>query len=213
MRRALLAILWILSTAQIADAQEYEPRDGDIIFHTSMSDQSEAIQQATGSRYSHVGVVYIRDGSPMVFEAIKTVQLTPLEQWIRRGEDGHFVVKRLEDAEERLDKAAKKKLYEEAKRMKGLPYDPYFQWDDRAIYCSELVWKIYHRALCKDVGVLETLKDFDLSHSATQEIFRERFGSSFPKDEPVISPAAIFKSKELELVHEEGEPTPVAPTR
>jgi hypothetical protein len=32
-------------------------RNGDIIFHTSTSDQSKAIQLATNSRYSHCGII------------------------------------------------------------------------------------------------------------------------------------------------------------
>jgi len=39
-------------------------RDGDIIFHTSRSAQSVAIQRATHSPYSHVGLVLYRDGKP-----------------------------------------------------------------------------------------------------------------------------------------------------
>ena len=41
-------------------------RDGDIIFHTSRSAQSAAIQHATHSRYSHVGLILFRDGKPYV---------------------------------------------------------------------------------------------------------------------------------------------------
>jgi hypothetical protein len=70
-------------------------RDGDIIFHTSESAQSAAIQRATHSRYSHVGLVLYREGKPFVFEAISTVRYTPLASWIARGDDGRYVVKRL----------------------------------------------------------------------------------------------------------------------
>ena len=73
------------------------PRDGDIIFHTSKSAQSIAIQKATNSKYSHMGIIFNRDGSPYVYEAVKTVRYTPLKKWIARGEDGHYVVKRLRD--------------------------------------------------------------------------------------------------------------------
>jgi hypothetical protein len=40
-----------------AGGTDYEPRNGDIIFHTSRSAQSVAIQLATQSRYSHMGIV------------------------------------------------------------------------------------------------------------------------------------------------------------
>jgi hypothetical protein len=41
----------------------YEPRNGDILFQISRSSQSAAIQLATRSRYSHMGIVYIRESS------------------------------------------------------------------------------------------------------------------------------------------------------
>jgi len=43
-----------------------EPRlkDGDTIFHTSPCSQSLAIQRATASPYSHVGLIAYRDGRP-----------------------------------------------------------------------------------------------------------------------------------------------------
>lgn len=62
--------------------------DGDIIFQSSRSDQSRAVELVTKSRLSHMGVVYIKKGRPYVFEAASTVRLTPLEYWIRKGREG-----------------------------------------------------------------------------------------------------------------------------
>ena len=44
-------------------------KDGDVIFQTSLSSQSVAIQRATHSRYSHMGIIFFRSGQPYVFEA------------------------------------------------------------------------------------------------------------------------------------------------
>jgi len=43
--------------------------DGDLIFHTSLSAQSRAIQLATHSPWSHCGIVYKEAGNWQVFEA------------------------------------------------------------------------------------------------------------------------------------------------
>jgi hypothetical protein len=48
-------------------------QDGDIIFQTSLSSQSLAIQRATHSKYSHMGQIVLRDGAPYVLEASATV--------------------------------------------------------------------------------------------------------------------------------------------
>ena len=64
------------------------------MFHTSPSSQSLAVQAATGSPYSHMGVVLFKDGKPMVFEAVQPVKYTPLRTWLRRSEGGRYVIKR-----------------------------------------------------------------------------------------------------------------------
>src|ERR1700704_3182300 len=71
--------------------------DGDIIFQTSRSGQSRAIQLATHSRYSHMGIVFLENGKPVVLEAVQPVKWTPVAKWIARGEGGRYVVKRLRD--------------------------------------------------------------------------------------------------------------------
>ena len=53
-------------------------REGDLIFHTSQSAQSQAIQLATHSPYSHCGLLYKAHGEWQVFEAVQLVKLTPL---------------------------------------------------------------------------------------------------------------------------------------
>ena len=177
-------------------------RDGDIIFQTSRSAQSVAIQKATHSKYSHMGIIFIRDNEAYVYEAIKTVQYTPLKKWIARGEGGRYVVKRLRNADRILTSAAVAKLRENAAKFQGKPYDLTFEWSDDRIYCSELVWKIYDRALGIRVGRLQKLREFDLSDPIVKTRMKERYGSSIPLEEPVISPGEIFSYDGLIVVAE-----------
>lgn len=166
-------------------------RDGDVIFHTSRSTQSLAIQRATHSPWSHVGVVFFRDGQPFVYEAIATVRYTPLETWTARGDAGRYVVKRLRRP---LDAKQVAKLRSAAKSFEGKPYDLYFEWSNRRIYCSELVWKLYHDAIGVELGELQQLRAFDLTDPAVRAKMKERYGDRVPLDEPVISPAGLFAS-------------------
>ena len=172
-------------------------RDGDIIFHTSRSSQSAAIQRATHSPYSHVGIVFIRDGKPYVFEAIATVRYTPLAAWIARGDGGRYVVRRLKQTPTPAQLA---KLRSAARSFEGKPYDLYFEWSDERIYCSELVWKMYDQALGLKLGKLQKLREFDLTDAAVKAKMHERYGARVPLDEPVISPGAQFASPLLETV-------------
>ena len=59
---ALLACLLLATCGASGTRGDYVPRSGDIIFHTSRSAQSVAIQKATGSPYSHMGIVYVNAG-------------------------------------------------------------------------------------------------------------------------------------------------------
>ena len=177
--------------------------DGDIIFQTSKSGQSKAIQIATNSKYSHMGILYDKDGKWLVFEAVQPVKLTPLDTWIRRGKGGHYVVKRLKNADQLLTPSKLALLKQIGKSYMGKNYDLYFDWSDDRMYCSELVWKIYHRALKIDIGKLQHLKDFDLSSPVVKTKLKERYGNKIPYDELVISPQAMFNSDLLVQVAEE----------
>lgn len=175
-------------------------QDGDIIFQISKSAQSEAIQQATHSKYSHCGIIFKQDNKYFVYEAIEPVVKTQLNHWINRGKDSHYVVKRLKDGDKILTEEVRNKMLEEAKKHFGKHYDLSFSWSDDKMYCSELVWKIFERGADIEVGTLEELRDFDLSHPVVQQKINERFGKDVPMDEVVISPASIFESDKLYTV-------------
>lgn len=76
-----------------------ELRDGDIVFHTSSSRQSDLVALVTGSRWTHMGIVFVEDGEPWVLEAVQPVKRTPLAAWVRRGKGEALAVKRLADGD------------------------------------------------------------------------------------------------------------------
>ncbi len=177
-----------------------ELKEGDLIFQTSRSSQSKAIQLATKSKYSHCGIVFKEGDSFYVFEAVQPVKRTPLAQWIARGEKGEYVVKRLKNAEQTLTPEVLQKMKEIGKGFYGKNYDLAFEWTDEKIYCSELIWKIYKRAAGIEIGNLEKLRDFDLSSDQVKRKMKERYGNKIPMEELVISPASIFESELLTTV-------------
>jgi len=202
--RWVASCLPLFGVVLAACAGDYAPRDGDIAFQVSTSRQSEAIQRATGSRWSHLGIVHLVDGAPLVFEAVGPVRDTPLAEWIARGKDGEVVIKRLRDAERLLTPAARDQLLAVGRRWRGRPYDLVFAWSDDELYCSELVWKLYHRTLGLAIGDTQRLGDLDLTHPVVQRKLHERYGDAIPLDETVITPGAIFDSPLLETVWRRG---------
>jgi uncharacterized protein YycO len=181
-------------------ADKDEIKNGDLIFQTSLSGQSKAIQLATKSKYSHCGLIY-KDGNDFyVFEAVQPVERTPLDKWIARGQDGKYVIKRLKNADQVLTPTTLTIMKQVGDQFNGKNYDLTFEWSDDKVYCSELVWKIYQRATGIEIGKLEKLSDFDLTNEAVKEIMNERYGDKIPTDEIVISPASIFDSELLTTV-------------
>ena len=176
---------------------EGELQSGDLIFHTSLSSQSKAIQLASHSKYSHCGIIYKEGSKFFVYEATGPVKSTPLKRWIARGQDGKYVVKRLKNAAEVLTPSVLQKMKQVGDGFKGKKYDLTFEWSDDRMYCSELIWKVYQRATGIEIGKLGALSSFDLSSETVKKKMKERYGDNVPMNEPVISPAAVFDSELL----------------
>ncbi len=178
-------------------------REGDIVFQSFPSSQTKAIQLATKSKYSHVGMILRHNGNLMVYESVVPVKFTTINSWIRRDRNKHFLVKRLKNADRILSKQNLAKLTARALTFEGKPYDFAFNWSDDKLYCSELVWKTFHRALNIDIGNLRKMKDFDLSPPEVKEILGERYPDGVPLEETVISPEDVFESSALITVYQQ----------
>jgi hypothetical protein len=174
-------------------------KDGDIIFQPSFSQQSRAVEIATNSPYSHCGILFFEDGKPYVYEAIQPVGKRPLADWIAAGVNGEFVVKRLKN-EELLTPEMIASMKNYAFSQFGKNYDAVFNWSDNEMYCSELVWKIYHLKLGIKLAQPLPLRDFNIDHVEVRKIMQQRYGKNIPYDEKMVSPAQIYDSPLLKTV-------------
>jgi hypothetical protein len=174
-------------------------KEGDIIFQPSVSGQSLAIQVATRSKYSHCGIIVEKDGEPHVFEAIRTVSLTPLADWINRGVGGHYVLMRLKDSSI-LTPAVLEAMRKSGGEFAGKGYDMYFKWSDDALYCSELVWKVYKRGAGIELAPLRVVRDYNLDNEIVMKKIRERFGDALRLEEKVVAPVDLMQSSLLKVV-------------
>ena len=173
-------------------------RDGDLIFQESTSSQSEMVRALTGSRWTHVGVIFDEPGGPVVFEAVSPVRKTPFRKWIAHGRDQRYVVKRLRDADTRLSPEVVAKMRRLGATWSGRPYDLQFRWDDQALYCSELAYKLFDRAAGVRLGKLQQARDMNLADERVQRALRKRFASTkFDPSEAVVTPDSIFNDEQL----------------
>jgi len=177
-------------------------KEGDIIFQETKSEQAKAIKLATHSKYTHVGIIFKDKKKFKVLEAIQPVSIISVESFINRGVNRQYVIKRLKKFNNGLTGTDIEKMKKSGLKYIGKNYDIYFEWSDKNIYCSELVWKIYKYALNIEVGKLQKLKDFDLNHSYVKKLMKKRHGNNIPFEELVISPQSIFESANLLTVTE-----------
>lgn len=185
-----LAVILITSTLTLTytiRTIKYTPKDGDIIFQSSQSFQSTAIKIGTVSKYSHCGIIVMKNDKPYVLEAHKGVELTPLNKWIDRGVlCNHYKIMRLEDA---------KKL--KINYTLGIPYDLDFRFNNGKYYCSELVWDIYkdnNINLCNP----KQLKEYHfLNVPLVKKKIKER---GFTLEQSVVAPSDLVKSNKLKTV-------------
>lgn len=174
-------------------------REGDILFQSSEYGQGKAIMLATHSKLTHCGILIKENGKWCVLEAIGPVKITPLETWTMYTDDETYKTFRLKNSDSLLTQNKIAQIKSIGKSYLGKDYDIYFEWSDEKMYCSELVWKVYKKALNIEVGKLQKLKEFDFSSEEVKTIMKDRKKLNSLMEETVISPQAI---SECELLTE-----------
>jgi hypothetical protein len=197
-RRWLAVWLVVLACGVSCATRAAEPavESGDLVFETSSSAQSSAIQWATASRWSHVGIVDVSDrGEVTVIEALRVVTRTPWRAWQRRARRGGEILVLRPRAVPRDARAAAAAI---ARTYLGRPYDPRFGWDDERVYCSELVVKAYERGAGVSLGKRERLGDLRLL--GIEKAAEQRWGGPVPKDLVLVTPASLAEDRRLDVV-------------
>ena len=123
-------------------------REGDIVFRLGdarglhgIFALSRFIARATGSPFSHTGIVAIEDGSPVIYDSsAEGVRRVPFDLWMVDCV-GSFGVKRLKVEHRRHIPGVIgfcRKVFEQE-----VPFDFAFRLDDSGLYCLELTEKAF----------------------------------------------------------------------
>ncbi len=211
MKRVVLVVMVLLAVVLVWRWNAPVPalRDGDLVFQSSHSRQSTAILAATRSAYTHMGIIERHSDGLYVVEADGPVKTTPLGVWIARGRFGRYAVYRYRG----LTSAQAAAVLRAAHVYDGRPYDLFFSFDNRAIYCSELPWLAF-RAAGVPVGQVETLGALHVDSALTGRLIRARWrqdpacaGLSFDacvsvlRRRPMITPKAMARDPHLDRVY------------
>ena len=189
-------------------------RQGDIVFRLGdarvirgMVPLSRFIARATGSPFSHTGIVAIEDGSPVVYDCSSAgVQRQPFEVWMLDSL-GALGVKRLKPKHrERIDGVMD---YCRAAFERQVPFDNGFRMDDDSLYCLELTEKAFRSqglALSEPVriGDWEYLASFPLTALLIPPVSGMMLDRPITLEQPVYVPGnerhGVWASPLLETV-------------
>lgn len=202
-------LLALLIPARAAGLAFDDFRQGDLIFQETNGRQSIAVKAAAGSPYTHMGIVRITGGGPVVIEAGRTVTETEIEAFVARGKDGRFSVYRMGS----LSEAKAHEVIEAAYKDMGKPYDLYFRLDDDAIYCSELPFRAF-KAAGVPIGTVEKVGDLRINvasaialidrrwqrHPDCQGLSREGCMKRLT-DQDIVTPVSIARDAQLTRIY------------
>ena len=203
--RSVMAVVCVLISActdQRGKVGDYDPQEGDIAFqslpHNPLID---AIEGATASPFSHCGILHRAGAKWVVIEAIGPVRETPFPAWIAQARDQRYTIFRLK--EQYRGKISS--FISAAQSYKGRPYDIHYDFDDAAIYCSELIYKAFHRATGENLGRVQSLGELQWEpHSA---VIKQIEAGGLPLDRKMITPRSLSEANQLEKAY----PTNVLP--
>ena len=160
-------------------------KEGDLIFHTSKSEQSPLIQYATSSVLSHCGIIIEKPEGLYVLEASSKLKLTPLQDFINRGKGKQWWAKRV------IDKPIKVKY----SHLLGRRYDTSFKPDNNLFYCSELIHHIYQTQFGIELCKYKKVSDYHLT--GLKNKLRQR---GINLNQKVVAPIDVYNSKQAHSI-------------
>ncbi len=170
----LPCLLW--SCSQGVDKSSL--KEGDIVFQTSQSTQSEYIEQATGSDLTNCGIVIEKDHKLYVLEVSKVVVLTPIDEWAEKGKGGKI---------KHMKRVFDKPIKVNYERYLGTPHDLQLKFNNGLWYGAELVYEIYLKQFRHQLGKPKILRNYNIE--GLDEVIRLR---GIKPSQVVIAPADLL---------------------
>ncbi|HEY4245425.1 MAG TPA: YiiX/YebB-like N1pC/P60 family cysteine hydrolase [Lacunisphaera sp.] len=169
-----------------------DKQEGDVLLQSlPHSELADAIETASQSPWSHCGILVKRDGHWQVAQALMDVHYTPLIEYLIQGRDLRVTSFRVKD----LTQEQKAKVQVGITKLLGKPYDINYEPDDRKIYCSELVWKVYDRELGIHWGEWQAFGT--LNWKPVEVFVRSVERGKVPLDRMMITPVGLTKTEKV----------------
>lgn len=196
-------LFMLLLFASSLNAQQYQT--GDLLFQNldcgGLCDAIESVTQGyQGQKFSHIGLVYLRNDSIYVIEAIgKEVQLTAFAQFEKRSTNP-LVHARVKNSYRKLIPLA----IQFSLRQIGKPYDEPFLYNNGKYYCSELLYDAF--AFANNGKPFFQLEPMTFKQPGSASYFPvwveyyQSLGMDIPEGKPGINPGGISCSDKIEML-------------
>lgn len=185
----VVAVGWYYRLDRIASYLLSDKQEGDVLMQSlPHSELTDAIEMASRSPWSHCGILVKRDGHWQVAQALMDVHYTPLIEYLIQGRDLRVTSFRVKD----LTEEQKAKVQAGIVELLGKPYDINYEPDDRKIYCSELVWKVYDRELGIHWGEWQAFGT--LNWKPVEVFVRSVERGKVPLDRMMITPVELTRT-------------------
>jgi len=195
-----------------ADLNKLPPLEsGDLIFETTLTNQTAAIMLATGSIYTHVGIIHKNTDGYSVIHAAHRVKESPLSEFIESGWGEHFTILRYPG----LTQARRDAIVKDAESFIGRNYNFEFTMKSKDIYCSELPYFAFEQEHLP-IGSLQKIGDLYMNNPATRALFDKRWRQhpacqapgmnadacwKAVMDEPIITPVSLAHDPKLVRIY------------
>lgn len=174
--------------------------DGDVIFIQSQSSQSAALHEATGSVWTHVGLLVKLNSQWYVYEAVGPVVKTLLNDFIARSKNRAYQVYRFRH----FDATTMRSAMLTAIQKYNKPYDIYFEFTNERIYCSELTYKVMQDVTGQGLGRVQKMRDMKLDGPYVKALIQKRLtdiGKELNLDEDIITPVSQMLDADVVLIN------------
>lgn len=184
----------------------YVLKNGDLLFQNldcgPLCDAIETVTQGIdGSKFSHIGMVYIRNDSVYILEAIgKDVHLTSLHSFLKRSSNKVYIGR----VRKRFAKIVDKAVLNAISKI-GVAYDDVFIYDNGKYYCSELIYDAF-KAANNDKPFFR-LQPMTFKEPETNSYFNvwvdyyKELKMEIPEGKPGINPGGISRSRNIRILN------------
>ena len=176
-------------------------KPGDIIFISIPNFLYQQVEKGTGSRASHVGILFKDDHSNWVVaeSRVPLSKYTPLSDYLRRTKDNWCCIRRpkMELLSEDVDA-----LKEACNNRLGILYHLGFRYDSNRQFCSKFVYDAYKEAIGIEVGELDTMRNLFVKRPDTPLMFWRLWYFGFiPWGRRTVTPASQMESEALKTIY------------